>query len=186
MGKTDIIDLTPETIGRYGVCGYKNAGKHVELRKKIDWFAPYYPKGLRIKALLADGTYQGMIEYIPGEYAHRPVDAEGYLFIHCIFLGFKKEYKGKGLGSTLIEACLEDAENREGKGIAVVTRKGSFMADKRVFLKKGFEVVDKAKPDFELLVKKLDTAAADPRFKPDMTAGLERYGTGLTVLRSPQ
>jgi hypothetical protein len=72
------------------------------------------------------------------------------------------------------------------KGAAVVTRKGSFMADKTVFLKKGFEAVDKAKPDFELLAKKLDTAAADPRFKPDMTAGLGKYGSGLTVLRSPQ
>jgi hypothetical protein len=53
-------------------------------------------------------------------------------------------------------------------------------------LKKGFEAVDTAKPDFELLARKLDTAAADPRFKPDMTAGLEKYGTGVTVLRSPQ
>ncbi len=36
------------------------------------------------------------------------------------------------------------------KGVAVVTRKGSFMAKKDIFLKKGFHVVDLAKPDFEL------------------------------------
>jgi hypothetical protein len=70
---TEIIDLTPESIADYGVCGYKDINKHLELRKKIAWFNGYYPKGLRIKAFLSKkGGYQGMIEYIPGEYAHRP------------------------------------------------------------------------------------------------------------------
>ena len=84
MADTELIDLTPEDIADYGVCGYKDVQKHLELRKKIEWFKQYYPKGLRIKALLSQkGGYQGMLEYIPGEYAHRPVDAKGYLFIHC-------------------------------------------------------------------------------------------------------
>jgi hypothetical protein len=33
---------------------------------------------------------------------------------------------------------------------AVVTRKGAFMAKKEIFVKKGFVLVDEAKPDFEL------------------------------------
>jgi hypothetical protein len=99
-----IIDLTPDNIADYGVCGYKDFKKQLELRRKIDWFKAYYPKGLRIKAVLADkGGYQGMLEYIPGKYAHRPVEADGYMFIHCIFTGFKKEYKHKGYASALIE-----------------------------------------------------------------------------------
>jgi hypothetical protein len=43
-----------------------------------------------------------MIEYIPGRYAHRPGDADGYLFIHCLFVGFRKEFKGHGHASSLI------------------------------------------------------------------------------------
>lgn len=102
-----IIDLTPDNIADYGVCGYKDFGKHLELRRKAEWLAEYYPKGLRIKALISEtGGYQGMLEYIPGEYAHRPVDAGGYMFIHCIFVGFKKEYKGRGYASMLIDECL--------------------------------------------------------------------------------
>ena len=31
----EIIDLTPDTIADYGVCGYKDAAKHLELRNKI-------------------------------------------------------------------------------------------------------------------------------------------------------
>ena len=48
MNDTQIIDLAPENIADYGVCGYKDAEKHLELRKKIEWFKDYYPKGLRI------------------------------------------------------------------------------------------------------------------------------------------
>ena len=33
-----IIDLTPENIADYGVCGYKDVCKYLELRRKIEWF----------------------------------------------------------------------------------------------------------------------------------------------------
>ena len=187
MEKTKIIDLTPENIADYGVCGYKDVKKHKELRKKIDWFKEYYPQGLRIKALITeDGSYQGMLEYIPGELAHRPVNAEGYMFIHCIFMGFKKEFKGKGFASSLIDECVRDAKGKKMKGVAVVTRKGSFMAKPDIFLKKDFEIVDKAKPDFQLLALKFDSAFDDPSFKANMNESLKDYQEGLTIIRSPQ
>lgn len=186
MNNIAIIDLTPETIAEYGVCGYKDVSKHLELRKKIDWFNEYYPKGLRIKALISEkGGYQGMLEYIPGKYAHRPVDAEGYMFIHCIFVGFKKEFKGKGYASLMIDECIREAKNEGMNGVAVVTRKGSFMAKKDIFTKKGFVQVDKAKPDFELLALKFSEVAPDPGFK-NMEQQLEKYREGLYVMRSAQ
>ena len=179
-----IIDLTPENIADYGVCGYKDVKKQLELRRKIDWFKTYYPKGLRIKVVLADkGGYQGMLEYIPGKYAHRPVEVDGYMFIHCVFVGFKNEFKHKGYASALIQECINEAKDAGMKGVAVVTRKGSFMAKKDIFLKKGFKQVDKAEPDFELLVIKFDEQAENPKFKKlDLTP----YKEGLTIIRSPQ
>lgn len=144
MTDTEIIDLTPENIANYGVCGYKDLKNHLELKRKIDWFKEYYPKGMRIKAIFSiKSGCQGMLEYIPGEYAHRPVDAEGYMFIHCIFVGFKNEFKGKGYASALIEECIKDAKEKNMQGVAVVTRKGPFMAKKDISLKKGFSLVDK-------------------------------------------
>jgi N-acetylglutamate synthase-like GNAT family acetyltransferase len=182
-----IIDLNPENIADYGVCGYKDINKHLELRKKIEWFKRYYTKGLRIKAVIAEkGGYQGMLEYIPGEHAHRPVDADGYMFIHCVFVGFKKEHKGKGYATSLIEECIREAARSKMKGVAVVTRKGSFMADDDIFEKLGFEVVDKAEPDFHLMVKKFNLDTENPRFRKDMKQNLEKYKKGLTILRSPQ
>jgi len=187
MSDIKIIDLTPENIADYGVCGYKDVKKHLELRKKIEWFKEYYPKGLRIKAILSKkGGYQGMLEYIPGKYAHRPVDADGYMFIHCIFVGFKKDFKGKGHASLLIDECINDAIKKNMLGVAVVTRKGPFMANKDIFLKKGFQVVDSAKPDFDLLVKKFDEESKNPKFKSNMIDNLKKYQKGLYVIRSPQ
>lgn len=179
-----IINLTPENIADYGVCGYKDVIKHLELRRKIDWYKEYYPKGLRIKALISEtGGYQGMIEYIPGEYAHRPVDAAGYMFIHCLFVGFKNEFKGKGFASAMIDQVLAEARQQNMDGVAVVTRSGSFMAKKDIFLKKEFVVVGQAKPDFELLALKFNLKANDPKFIISSPAG---YPDGLTVLRSAQ
>ena len=53
MDGIEIIDITPENISQYGVCGYKDLKKHEELRRKIAWFSEYYPKGLRMKVLFS-------------------------------------------------------------------------------------------------------------------------------------
>lgn len=187
MGEVDVVDLTPDNIEDYGVCGYKDIRKHQELRNKIAWFRRYYEKGLRIKAIVTSGGgYQGMIEYIPGRYSYRPVNAEDYMLIHCIFVGFKNEYKGRGLGSLLIDECMKDARSMGLGGVAVVTRKGPFMADKRIFLKKGFKAVDKAEPDFELLAVKFDGDLEDPGFRPCVREGTSKNQKDLTIMRSVQ
>lgn len=187
MDNYGIIDLTPENISEYGVCGYKDVKKHKELRNKIDWYAEYYPLGLRIKVLMSEeGGYQGMIEYIPGRYAHRPVTADGYMFIHCVFVGFKKEFKGKGFATALIDDCIAEAKNQKMEGVAIVTRKGSFMVNNEIFLKKGFEIVDKAKPDFSLLALRFNPDSELPCFKTEVLNNMTQYENGLTVFRSPQ
>jgi hypothetical protein len=187
MKDIQIFDLTPENIADYGVCGYKDVKKHKELRNKIEWFNEYYPRGLRIKVLfLEKGGYQGMLEYLPGKYAHRPVNADGFMFIHCIWVGFKSEFKEKGYASSLIDECIKDAKKDKMLGVAVVTRKGSFMADNGVFLKKGFEIVDSTEPDFNLLALKFDPGSMTPCFKSDVLNNLDDYKDGLTIMRSPQ
>lgn len=187
MDDIKIINLTPENIAEYGVCGYKDVKKHVELRKKIEWFTAYYPKGLRTKVVFSNkGGYQGMLEYIPGKYAHRPVEADGYMFIHCLFVGFKNEYKGKGLATLLLDECIAEAKELKMHGLAVVTRKGPFMVHNDIFLKKGFQIVDKAQPDFDLLVLKFEEKSKDPGFIKNREEQLNKYVDGLTIMRSAQ
>ncbi len=186
MIETSIIETNLENILDYGICGYKNIKKE-GLPEKYEWLKKRFAEGLKIKTLYStkDGT-QGMIEYIPGEYCWRPVEADGYMFIHCIFTGFKKIYKNKGYGSLLLNECIKDAKKENMHGIAVVTRKGSFMADKELFVKHGFEAVDSAPPDFELLVKKFNIKTTSPKFKNNWDKRLAKYNKGLIIIRASQ
>jgi len=186
MERIEIIDTNADNILEYGVCGYKRI-KREGYPEKIEWLKDRFPEGMKIKTLYSDkGGTQGMIEYIPGEYCWRPVEAGGYLFIHCIFVGFKRAYKGKGYGSLLVDECLKDAGKGNMHGVAAVTRKGSFMAGKELFVKNGFEVVGKASPDFELLVKKFNKKAPSPKFKGEWGKRLSQYNKGLTIIRADQ
>lgn len=182
MKEISIIDTTIENITTFGVCGYKNI-KKPGFPEKIEWLKKRFSEGLKIKTLYSekDGT-QGMIEYITGEYCWRPVDAKDYMFIHCIFVGFKSTYKNKGYASQLITECEKDAKKQKLKAVAVVTREGSFMAGKDLFIKNGYIVVDSAKPDFELLVKKFIPATPNPKFKIKPN----QYAKGLTIIRADQ
>ncbi len=182
MKNISIVDTTLANVSEYGLCGYKNSKKE-GFPQKFEWLKKQFPKGLRIKTIHSQqGGTQGMIEYIPGKYCWRPVEAPEYMFIHCIFVGFKKVYKQQGWASLLLRECEKDTKNEKLKGIAVVTRKGSFMAGKELFVKNGFTVADSAKPDFELLVKKFQANAPDPAFKIKPT----KHTEGLTIIRADQ
>ena len=182
----NIVDLTPDTITDYGMCGYKDAQKHIELRRKYDFYREYYPKGMRVKAVISpNNKFQGTMEYMPGELACRPVNAREYYFIQCIFVGMNKENKKQGCGTEMIKQCISEAQKANAKGVATVTRKAAFMAKKDIFLKLGFVVVDKVKPDFELLALKFDPESATPKFN-DLDKALSKYNKGLYLLRSVQ
>jgi N-acetylglutamate synthase-like GNAT family acetyltransferase len=185
MSEVKIIDINLNNVTGFGLCGYKNI-KQEGYKRKTDWLKKRFKEGMRVKILDSqqDGSV-GMIEYVPGEYAWRPVQAKGYMFIHCLFVVFKK-YKAKGYGSLLVKECLKDAKSQKKHGAAVVTRKGTWMAGNELFVKLGFEVVDTAPPDFELLVKKCKKSSPSPRFKGDWDKRVHKYGKGLTIIRSDQ
>ena len=186
MNDLKIIDTAINNIKKYGVCGYKNPDKP-GYQKKLNWLRTQYQLGLKINILYSheSGT-QGMIEYLPGDLCWRPVNAKGFLFIHCLFVGFRKKYKNRGYGTKLIKNCLDEASKEDYKGVAVVTRKDAFMAGKDIFIKNGFEIVDQAKPDFQLLVKKFNGKDKNPYFYHNRDAKLKKYQDGLFILRSDQ
>ncbi|MFQ5905845.1 MAG: YoaP domain-containing protein [bacterium] len=141
---------------------------------------------MRFKVLCtADEGFAGFIEYIPGKYAWRAVEADGYMVIHCIML-YRKRDKGKGYGSLLLKKCLEDAKDGNMRGVAVITSKGTWMAGKDLFEKNGFDLVDQAPPQFELLVRRFRENAPLPEFKADWGERLKSYRKGLTIICSDQ
>jgi hypothetical protein len=107
------------------------------------------------------------------------------MFIHCVWV-FVKQGQRKGWGSIMVEACLDDARMAGMRGAAAMVRDGPWLADRRLFLANGFEPVDTAPPDYQLLVRKFDDGAVNPVFKKDCDKKLGRYSRGLTIIRSSQ
>jgi GNAT superfamily N-acetyltransferase len=185
MNKIEIIDTNADNICEYGFCGYKSI-KQEGYKRKIGWLKKRFSEGMKFKVLFSakDGSV-GFIEYIPGKYTWRAVEASGYMVIHCILILYKK-YREKGCGTLLLKECLKDAKKEKLHGVAVVTRKGTWMAGKELFLKNGFEIIEEAPPDFELLVKKFSKNAPSPKFKGNWDKRLSKFSKGLTIIRSDQ
>ncbi|MCK5560698.1 MAG: GNAT family N-acetyltransferase, partial [Thermoplasmata archaeon] len=164
MPEIEIVDVGPDNIADYGVC-FINNPKHEGYQAKVKWLEQRYKEGMKLKQLiiLETNKVEGYIEYVPGEYAWRAVNAKGYMFIHCIFVTHK-QYRGKGYASALLNECINDAKRAKMNGVAVVTSEGSWMAGKALFLKNGFEMLEHAPPRFDLLVKKFKKTAPDPKF----------------------
>lgn len=122
---------------------------------------------------------RGFIEYIPGEYAWRGVDAKGYTFIHCIWVIGR--HKNKGYGSKLLKACIQDSKGT--KGVAVLTsKKGHWLSKAPLFLNDGFQKVDVTDTNYELYAYKLSGTAPHPSINPVTEKEMQKYGTGLTVI----
>jgi ribosomal protein S18 acetylase RimI-like enzyme len=183
MKEYEIIDTNAGNIDGCVICRYKS-GKNEGRRRKLDWLKKRYAEGLRFKVLRSREFGDiGMIEYAPGSQAWRPVEAEGYLVIHCLMVN--SEHQGKGLGALLLDNCLRDARKSKCRGVAVVASSDSFMAESGLFIKAGFVSVESI-PPYELLVKKFEKAAPDPRFIVDRERALKKYKKGLAILAADQ
>ena len=182
--KVRIIEMTPKDAGKVPLCGHTNPGKEA-YRHKFQWLAKRMSEGLKVKMLSTpdDGVF-GYIEYVPGERAWRAVNAENYMFIHCIYM--EARCKGRGYGTLLIQQCMKDAKKANMNGVAVVSREGTWMAGKELFLKNRFEEVEKALPDFSLLVKKFKKSAPAPSFKGQWDKKRKKFGKSLVIITSGQ
>ena len=192
----EIVTVDASNVDRLGFFCYMSKPKAPGYRQKRDWLLARFAEGLRIKLLHeTGGRTVGFIETIPGEYAWRAVKAAGYTVIHCLWV--VGQGKGKGYGTRLLQACLEDARAEGRRGVAMVASDGVWLAGKQIFLKNGFEQVDvcacagaasartKAAPAFRLLVHSFGEAP-NPAFPTDWAARQASFGDGFTVIRTPQ
>jgi N-acetylglutamate synthase-like GNAT family acetyltransferase len=186
MENCDIVQVTRENLSAYSLCGYRNP-KRPGYVEKAHWLLSRMSEGLRMLVVQSreHGT-QGMIEYAPGHSCWRPVMADDFMVIHCLFMGFRSSFKNKGLGSELIRRCEEDAKVLGMDGVAVVTRKGPFMVGEEIFLKRGYRSVDRAAPDFSLLAKTFSSRTPKAAFGPNVSSLPEPFDKGLVIFRADQ
>lgn len=174
---------TADAAAEHGFFCYKSKPKATGYGRKLAWLEQRFAEGLQIKIVYEGGRSVGFIEYTSGEFAWRPVDAPGYLVVHCLWVvGRAKE---KGYGSRLLNACLEDAQAMGKRGVAAVTKKGGHLVGEKIFLEHGFEVVDRASAAFSLAARTFDDAPL-PAFPQDWETRQANYGEGLSVVYADQ
>jgi len=178
-----IVTVDTSNIDDFGFFCVKNK-KHPGYRTKHSWLKKRFAEGMRIKLILTpEGDQAGFLEYIPGEFTWRVVNAPGYLVIHCIWVNsWKHGYTG--MASTLIDHCIQDAESNKKSGVAVVSSDGSWMARKDIFLNNGFTQADEAAPHFQLLIKKIRSGQI-PSFPQNWEERLKKL-SGLQLLYTNQ
>lgn len=152
MDHLEIIEINESNAFEEGLFCVKNP-KYEGFQLKLNWLKERWKEGLKFKILKNGNDKIGFIEYTPGEFAWRPVQADNYIFIHCLMVFSKKNYHS-GYGSMLIKESIDDAQELNKDGVAVIASKGSWIADKSIFLKNGFELIE-SKDRFDLLVYKL-------------------------------
>jgi GNAT superfamily N-acetyltransferase len=181
---TEIISLTPDNLKDEHICcaiGNDKTSRKREKEKK-EWLKQQFQHGFVFKKVNVRGKV--FIEYVPAEYAWKPIDAAGYNLINCFWVSGR--YKGQGYGRLLLEECIRDS--RESKGLVVVTgpKAMPWLVDKKLFLKFGFEPCDDAPPFFELLVRKNNPEAPDPAFRESAKRGTINDKNGVVIMYSHQ
>ena len=179
--KTRIVTVTADNLTDYPqVICFINP-KHEFYHKKIEWLDQQFKNGLRIKLLFIEKEKKpvGFIEYIPGAQCWRSVQADGYMFIHCLWTN-GKIYQHQGLGAELIAEVERDAKDM--LGVAVIASDKAFMANRDIFIKHGYELAGESGKE-QLLVKAFKKEPL-PRIN-DWESVLNSY-QGLNIVYSKQ
>lgn len=156
-----LIEVTPENAIKETFFCIKDI-KRRGFKDKQSWFEKRHKEGLRIKILKSDEDKMiGFIEYVPAKNAWRPIDADNYMFIHCIYIYSKKERR-KGYGAMLIEDAEKAAKAQGLDGLCVMTSTGGWLADNTVFEKNDFHLIE-SKDRFQLFAKTWNKNVNQPK-----------------------
>jgi GNAT superfamily N-acetyltransferase len=182
--KFEIRDVDVGSIDESGFFCYMSKRKEPGYKQKREWLEARFAEGMKIKILHENGGRDvAFIEYIPGEYAWRAVNAPGYMVIHCLWVVGKG--RGKGYGSRLIKECVDDARTQKKRGVVMITTNRVWMARKDIFANNGFTEMDQAPPSFQLMGIRFG-AGPEVCFPENWDDRARRFGPGLTVIRTPQ
>jgi GNAT superfamily N-acetyltransferase len=179
----EIKTIDASNLDRLGFFCYKSKRKSAGYAAKLAWVRARLAEGMRLHILYEDGVSKGFIEYIPGEFAWRAVHAEGYLFIHCMWV--VGEAKGMGYGTRLLRRCIQDAREGGYIGVAMLASEQTWLADRRFFEGSGFEVIDSAAPAFSLMALQISEGQA-PSLPSNWESRIANFGEELTVIFSDQ
>lgn len=179
----DFVKLTHENIEKEHICCAIANNKDIQVMSKKNWLKERLDEGLVF--LKCDVRGKCFIEYIPAEFAWAPIEADGYMYINCLWVS--GQFKGHGYSTLLLDKCIEDSKAKGKNGLVILSskKKHGFLSDPKYMKYKGFETVDTADPYFELMYLPFDEGADKPRFK-DTVQSYENMPKGFVLYYTNQ
>ena len=155
------IRITKENIDKEHICCAMSGKQSIA---KKEWMKQRFDEGLAFYRSEERGKC--FIEYIPAENAWVPIEADGYIYINCLWIA--GSMKGHGYSNDLLNECIRDAEVRGKKGICILSsdgRKREFLSDPKYLSHKGFSVADISECGITLMYLPFEKTAEPPKFK---------------------
>jgi GNAT superfamily N-acetyltransferase len=181
MQNVTLVRVGPKNLAECGIGCIRNRD-NPGYGRKVEWLRKRFTEGLRFLLLRDESTKPlAFLEYVPGEFAWRPVDAQGWMFVHCLWV-FAAGQRIRGLGSRLIQASIEEAKRAGSAGVAAMVSSGAWMAGKEIFLNNGFTQIAE-RDRFELVIRRL-RKGAEPHFR-DIEETITTH-PGLHIVYSDQ
>ena len=104
----EYIRVTKENLEKEHICCAISNNKDIQVSSKKAWLSDRFDEGLVFLKSVERGKC--FIEYIPAENAWNPIDADGYMYIDCMWVS--GSFKGHGYSNDLLNACIEDSKSK--------------------------------------------------------------------------
>ena len=159
----EYIRVTMDNLEKEHICCAISNNKDVQVSSKKAWLADRFDEGLVFLKSVERGKC--FIEYIPAENAWVPINADGYMYIDCLWVS--GSFKGHGYSTDLLNACIEDSKEKGKKGLCILAaaKKKPFLADPKFLKYKGFTVCDEADNGIQLWYLPFGKEADKPEFR---------------------
>lgn len=90
---------------------------------KKEWMKQRFEEGLVFYRSEERGKC--FIEYIPAENAWIPIEANGWIYINCLWVS--GVMKGHGYSNELLSECIRDARTQRKNGVCILCAEGRFL-----------------------------------------------------------
>lgn len=158
----EYIRVTKENLKQEHICCAISSDRDIQVSSKKAWLLGRFDEGLVFLKSVERGKC--FIEYIPAENAWNPIDADGYMFIDCLWVS--GSLKGHGYSNDLLTACSDDSRSKGKTGLCILSsaKKKPFLSDPKYLRHKGFTVCDEADNGIQLWYLPFEPDAAKPAF----------------------
>ena len=159
----EYIKVTMDNIDQQHICCAISNNNDIQVASKKNWLKQRFDDGLVFLKSVDRGKC--FIEYIPAENAFIPIEADGYMYINCLWVA--GSFKGHGYSNDLLNYCIQDSKNKGKKGLCILSseKKRPFLADPKYLKYKDFILADETDYHIQLYYLPFDKNSLPVKFK---------------------